>query len=289
MKSHRRGRARALLGATALAWCAGAALLSWAGAPAWSAAREPGPAPLDALVVLVAAVGALAVLSWLAFGLALTVLAMAFGHRQGLPRRRRGMAPELGSTGWLGRLAEAITPAVLRRTAAAALGIAAASGTASLPAYAVTAPPPGTASAVVVTTVSTAPVALDRPTSAAADADELTAPAQTAHISDSVSGWTPDRPAAVPAPRTGDDGLGLVTATPGTGRAVEEGVTVRAGDSLWSLTARYLGPDACAAEIARTWPRWWDHNREVVGPDPHLLLPGQVLLPPDLPRHQENR
>lgn len=273
MDSHRRDRARALLAATALAWCAGAALLSWAGAPAWSAARGPGPAPLDALVVLVAAVGALAVLSWLAFGLALTVLAMAFGHRQGLPRRGRGMAPQLGSTGWLGRVAEAITPAVLRRTAAAVLGIAAAGGTASLPAYALTAPPAGPAAAVVVTTVSTAPVSLERPGPDVAD----------------VAGWTPDRPAAVPAPRPGDDGLGLVTAAPGTGRAVEEGVTVRAGDSLWSLTARYLGPDACAAEIARTWPRWWDHNREVVGPDPHLLLPGQVLLPPDLPRHQENR
>lgn len=58
-------------------------------------------------------------------------------------------------------------------------------------------------------------------------------------------------------------------------------VTVRTGDSLWSLTAAALGPYASEVDIARAWPRLYQANREVIGDDPHLLHPGQVLrLPP---------
>lgn len=58
-------------------------------------------------------------------------------------------------------------------------------------------------------------------------------------------------------------------------------VTVRAGDSLWSLTAARLGPFATDVDIAREWPRLYQANREVIGPSPHVLQPGQVLrLPP---------
>lgn len=58
-------------------------------------------------------------------------------------------------------------------------------------------------------------------------------------------------------------------------------VTVRTGDSLWSLTAAALGPLATEIDIARAWPRLYQANREVIGENPHLLHPGQVLrLPP---------
>lgn len=57
-------------------------------------------------------------------------------------------------------------------------------------------------------------------------------------------------------------------------------VVVTAGDTLWSLAARQLGPLATDAEIAELWPRWHAHNHAVIGPDPDLLLPGQVLVPP---------
>ena len=58
-------------------------------------------------------------------------------------------------------------------------------------------------------------------------------------------------------------------------------VTVRSGDSLWSIAAAALGPFASDADIAREWPRLYARNREAIGPNPHFLRPGQVLvLPP---------
>jgi nucleoid-associated protein YgaU len=57
-------------------------------------------------------------------------------------------------------------------------------------------------------------------------------------------------------------------------------VVVRRGDTLWTIAARQLGPDATDAEIAEQWPRWWRANRTRIGDDPDLLLPGQVLEAP---------
>jgi nucleoid-associated protein YgaU len=53
-----------------------------------------------------------------------------------------------------------------------------------------------------------------------------------------------------------------------------------AGDSLWGIAAAHLGAGATAGEIAAEWPRWWRVNHAVVGDDPDLLHPGQVLRPP---------
>jgi nucleoid-associated protein YgaU len=70
-------------------------------------------------------------------------------------------------------------------------------------------------------------------------------------------------------------------------------VVVHPGDSLWSLAAHELGPDASAAEIAARWPEWYAANRQVIGSDPDLILPGQVLRVPAAatghvpPTHQE--
>ena len=58
-------------------------------------------------------------------------------------------------------------------------------------------------------------------------------------------------------------------------------VTVRPGDSLWSLSAARLGPFASDVDIALDWPRLYQANRDIIGGDPHLIRPGQVLkLPP---------
>jgi nucleoid-associated protein YgaU len=57
-------------------------------------------------------------------------------------------------------------------------------------------------------------------------------------------------------------------------------VTVRSGDSLWSIAAAALGPLATDADIAREWPRLYAGNRGVIGPNPHFLRPGQVLILP---------
>jgi hypothetical protein len=60
-------------------------------------------------------------------------------------------------------------------------------------------------------------------------------------------------------------------------------VVVR-GDCLWDIVAARLAVEAghrpTAGEIAAAVQAWWRANAEVIGPDPDLLLPGQVLRPP---------
>ena len=57
-------------------------------------------------------------------------------------------------------------------------------------------------------------------------------------------------------------------------------VVVRPGDSLWSIAEGALGADATAADIAASWPQWYEHNRNVIGDDADLIVPGQKLLAP---------
>ncbi len=56
-------------------------------------------------------------------------------------------------------------------------------------------------------------------------------------------------------------------------------VTVRPGDSLWSIAATDLGV-ATAAGIASEWPRWYAENSATIGNDPDQIRPGQVLVAP---------
>jgi hypothetical protein len=74
--------------------------------------------------------------------------------------------------------------------------------------------------------------------------------------------------------------VSLVTAGPHRAGDLDRAVTVRAGDSLWSIAAAHLGNDATASQIAAAWPRWYAENRRVVGDDPTLIRPGQRLRPP---------
>lgn len=57
-------------------------------------------------------------------------------------------------------------------------------------------------------------------------------------------------------------------------------VVVLRGDTLWSIAARHLGPEAGAAAIDAEWRRWFTVNREVIGEDANRILPGQLLTPP---------
>ena len=57
------------------------------------------------------------------------------------------------------------------------------------------------------------------------------------------------------------------------------------GDCLWDIAADWLhrlDPDVpvTAAGVRRATEDWWQVNADVIGPDPDLLLPGQVLRPP---------
>jgi LysM repeat protein len=57
-------------------------------------------------------------------------------------------------------------------------------------------------------------------------------------------------------------------------------VTVLAGDTLWDIAARDLGPAASDIDVALHWPRWYEANKAEIGENPDVLLPGQILKPP---------
>lgn len=54
---------------------------------------------------------------------------------------------------------------------------------------------------------------------------------------------------------------------------------VAPGDTLWDLAASHLETDDLR-RIARFWPKIHRKNRDVIGANPNLLLPGQVLVIP---------
>jgi nucleoid-associated protein YgaU len=84
--------------------------------------------------------------------------------------------------------------------------------------------------------------------------------------------------AAVEYPHVGLPVLGNARTS---ARPVATTVRVRPGDSLWRIAQRHLDPAATADEIAAAWPRWYERNRTVIGPDPDLLAVGLRLAHPD--------
>jgi hypothetical protein len=91
--------------------------------------------------------------------------------------------------------------------------------------------------------------------------------------------WSPERPVSrdshVSSPKP---------ALPQVCAPTADGIVVHRGDSLWSIAARHLGPTASDAEIDAEYPRWFAANREVIGNDANLILPGQLLSPPRSPQ-----
>jgi nucleoid-associated protein YgaU len=143
-----------------------------------------------------------------------------------------------------GLLVRVVLPGGARRAATLALGLG----------LGLTGPVAGTALLVVP-----APAAAAGPTAGA------------------VPDWpaaVPDRPATAPVP---DWPAALVPLPVGSH------VVVR-GDCLWDLAAAHLadqlGRLPSAAEVAGATRAWWATNADVIGPDPDVLLPGQVLRPP---------
>ncbi|RKS72578.1 hypothetical protein CLV35_2825 [Motilibacter peucedani] len=213
-------------------------------------------ADLDDLVSAGAAAAGLACLTWLAAATACSLLATLPG--------RLGRAAD--------SVAARIAPQLLRRAASALTGAAVLVGPAA-PAFAA----PDSAPSRGATVSATVAAPLD-----GRAADGATAYAAALSL--------PDRPAAAPPhadvraepvrqPRTG---LATAPRRPvhAAGADAATGVVVLRGDTLWSISARHLGAHATAAQIAAEWPRWWHANRDVVGADPSVLLPGQVLRAP---------
>jgi hypothetical protein len=74
-------------------------------------------------------------------------------------------------------------------------------------------------------------------------------------------------------------GLPLPDRTVGVTRPVRA-VTVRPGDSLWSIADRLAPPAARTPAVAATWHGLLEANRAVLGADPDLIFPGDHLVVP---------
>lgn len=86
----------------------------------------------------------------------------------------------------------------------------------------------------------------------------------------------PDRPVGAPHSRTVDR---PAPPTPRTAQSADADVhVVRPGESLWSVAEQVSRP---GTDLDAAWRAIWDANREVVGDDPDLILPGQHLRLPN--------
>lgn len=277
-------RGVAALGGTAVA-VALCVLLARLGRAGWPLAAAGTPTPEEVLTALLVWAAA-ALCAWLALGSGATAAACLPGALGSASRRaadritprlvRQGLAALLGTA--VGTVSLPIGPA---------MGVAATSNAAQRPAFAELGSPgspgsprpPGSppAPASVLRGAADVPEPGFAPTSGPTTR-AVTAP--TADTSGAVGapdpGWRPSPPVRVVDP----DESRLLAPAP---RAVQErdtAITVRRGDSLWSIVARHLGAEASDLEIAQAWPDWYAVNRAVIGADPDLLVPGQRLLPP---------
>ncbi|MGY1773010.1 LysM peptidoglycan-binding domain-containing protein [Blastococcus sp. SYSU D00813] len=161
-----------------------------------------------------------------------------------------GLSAVPGAVGAVARgAARLLLPADARRAAALALGLGLAVGSPVLSACSAPAPVPAAAAALP----------------------------QGAPVPDwPVFPGQPAPPAVAPPPPAG--GAGPVPEWPAA-----EHVVVR-GDSLWDIAVADLrartGSEPAPAEVARAVAAWWSANADVIGPDPDLIRPGQVLRAP---------
>ncbi|QCY32609.1 LysM peptidoglycan-binding domain-containing protein [Kocuria rosea] len=226
--------------------------------------RTAGGPDTGTLIGLAAAVlGCAVVAAWI-LAAALAVLAVLAGHHRW--ERLAGIC---------GRC----SPALLRRAAATALGLQLLAAPA-----AVAVDPPSPFWGAGASAQETAPAA-----EGTTSAPEETTPAPEAPGPAPAPGAGPrpgpDREPApggesAPAPSTAPDPCFPRTGPSVAERTVDGAVTVVRGDTLWSLAAAHLGPEASDQQVARAWPRWYELNRPVLPDGPHRLLPGQRLVVP---------
>lgn len=227
-------RQTALLGAVTAGAAWFLAVTAWRSASAVESAD-----PAGALVALAAASAAICA-AWLTLAAALHCLARLPGH--------------LGSVA--GRVAAAVTPALVSRLLMITVSTAGA---------AVTVP---TTAAATVATVHAA----DAP------APDFGAPAPKVMTQEAAPspGWTPTAPRPARQPT-----LEVLGSRGGSGE--DPSYVVRRGDCLWDIVGRHLGDRATPAAIVEAIPSWHEANRDVLGPDPDLIHPGVTLTPP--PEH----
>ncbi len=283
---------------------------------AWLEALAEGPSELDTLLVAVCGPIALALAAWLFVAIAVTAADVMLSRARSRASVRLARSADWAtSSAWfepprpggalLSRCAAALAPSLLRHGIAALLGVTLLSAPAAAASDAGSPQPSHTTNtittAAISTAISTTSGTASTPTTTAGSRDSLSAawpPVRAevvaasqdrlvapAHHDETVRGWVPAPPNQRSAGAGGDAGsahdLGAVAAT-GRRRRLDddERLVVRRGDTLWSIAARSLGSEATEAQIAGEWPRWFTANRDVIGPDPDRLSPGQRLRPP---------
>ncbi|WP_392423946.1 LysM peptidoglycan-binding domain-containing protein [Barrientosiimonas humi] len=251
------------------------------GSATWRELERLRAAPLlrvDDVVPLVALVVLLAGLLWLALLVTVCSLELARAVRPSHPAVVDRRTPRLSPA-----LATRITGLLLAATAFGSLGGTTAATAASAPTVSIsagsTAPSPDLL----------APRSAPAPDFAKGEAGERSQPSPDLAPGDQrpaatarecappaapEPGWVGSGPRLQPSSTLDRAGL-LGRCAPASGEIV-----VHRGDTLWSIVERDLGPTATAREIAEAWPRWFAANREAIGADPDLLLPGTVLLRP---------
>lgn len=223
------------------------------------ATHRPAGGGADPADPTTAVVSVAAWVAWALVGyLLLAVAATAVGHL--------ATAPTASRRGPRARRGRAIAPRLIRRLVDAAVGVTAATvvATAAGPAvaaYADAGPPTPTPAATSSVSTPADVIALDWP---GLDRPRRKPPGQVRTGRQKAQASSPAR---------------LLTSPPRRGGGPSAEIVVRAGDSLWTLTARQLGPGASAAEIAAAWPALYAANRAVIGPNPGLIHPGQRLTP----------
>jgi len=231
----------------------------------WPSRGAAGPASAEEVISGLLAWSVVALTTWLAVIASLTVMAAAPGA--------------------IGRcsthVASRLTPAAARRALSLALG--ASVGTVALPA------PMAMATTITQESgsspdsqVPTPGFHVTLPPPAQTEASRLVSPvrdglqSQPSRSAATAPGWLPDRP----TPRAKGQDTRLLSPALRAQASVVDSVTVRRGETLWSIAARHLGPEATDAQVAAEWPRWYAANRRVIGDDPALIHPGQQLVAP---------
>lgn len=261
----RTGRTIAMVAAATALWAGLEYALVRSATQQWRTVTAPGPASLDEALTLVAAAVAVMLCTWLG----LSSLAALLTH---LPGRVGRLAD---------RTARAWAPPVTRRLAAVLVGATVTGALA--PGTALGEAPPAVPVAAAAVPAAAPPAAPAGAVPGLAGRPPLQVPGFTVTDpalpvpgfapTDDAPGWVPTRPLQRPQPSA-------ALVVPGHARHEPAEVVVHRGDTLWGIVARHLGPQASDAEVARAWPQWYAANRRVIGDDPDLVKPGQVLHAP---------
>ncbi|MCL1869346.1 MAG: LysM peptidoglycan-binding domain-containing protein [Promicromonosporaceae bacterium] len=168
-----------------------------------------------------------------------------------------------------------VAPGVVHRLVRAGVGIGVGAGLALGPTAAFAAPPaPGPAAVEVVgqaaggLDLAWRPTAVAPATATAAPKAATTAPAP------------PRPPAPAPAASAPTAAVTVIPAPAPPATAAPMTVVVLRGDTLWDIAAAHLDPGATDAQILAATVRWHQANRAVIGDDPDVILPGQILTQP---------